>query len=256
MSHASQPHQDQHANLAATAALTLTRRLPLKANFSAAVSRIRIVLADDHALVRDGLRRLLASQDDLIVVGEASNGIDALQLVHDVKPDILLLDQCMPELSGLEVIQELRARQSAVKTILLTAAVERADAISSIRLGARGIVLKEVETELLFKSIRRVHAGEIWIERDLIKDVVGAPAAPAAPAVTAGPPPRADFGLTVREVDVLRLVANGETNKAIAQQLVVGQDTVKHHLTSIFNKTGASNRVELTVFALHHRILG
>jgi two-component system nitrate/nitrite response regulator NarL len=177
--------------------------------------------------------------------------------VDRLKPHILLLDQSMPGMSGLAVIEDLRARQSPVKTILLSGAVDRADAIRSIRLGARGIVLKEVETELLFKSIRRVHAGEIWIERDLIKDVVGAPAAPAPAAATpAAPPLRADFGLTSREVDVLRLVANGETNKAIAQQLAVGQDTVKHHVTSIFNKTGASNRVELTVFALHHRILG
>jgi len=259
MSHAYPPRPRDHA-ATVTTPLTLTRRLPVKAHFSPAAPtvtcRIRIVLADDHALVRDGLRRVLISQEDLAVVGEASNGLDALKLVEALQPDVLLLDQSMKGMSGLAVIQELHARQSSVKTILLSGAVDRADAVSSIRFGARGVVLKEVETELLFKSIRRVQAGELWIERDLIKEFVTMLAAAPAAAVPAPPAPiPTDFALTSREFEVVRLVANGETNKAIAEQLGVGQDTVKHHLTSIFNKTGASNRVELTVFALHHRLL-
>lgn len=215
--------------------------------------RIRILIADDHPLVRDGLQALLAAQPDFAVVGAARDGVEALRLAAALEPDVLLLDMAMPGLSGLEVIQEMKSAQvqPCCRIILLTAAIGRGDITRALQDGARGVVLKHAPMDLICKSIRKVHGGQVWVDRETVGAVIDALAASDG----APEPTIKHFGLTSRERDVLHLVVEGDSNKSIARRLSVGEDTVKHHLTSIFDKTGVSNRLELALFALHHGLV-
>jgi DNA-binding NarL/FixJ family response regulator len=202
--------------------------------------------------VRERLRSLLALQADFLVVGEARDGDEALQLATELKPDVMLLDVSMPKKSAHDVMRELNRACALTRSIVVTAAVEKPDMLKLLQHGARGVVPKDAPTELLFKSIRNVHRGEVWIGRDVMTDVV----ALLATLSDAGPVGRpSDFGLSAREREVIRLVLEGDTNNEVALRLSIARDTVKHHLTSIFDKTGVSNRLELALFALHHRLV-
>jgi two-component system nitrate/nitrite response regulator NarL len=215
-------------------------------------SLIRILIADDHPIVRDGVRRLLETEPDFRVVGQAADGREAVRLVSKCAPDILLLDLAMPRLPGLEVLRELSASDSPVRTILLTAAIEKEQIIEALQIGARGIVLKEAATELLFKSIRTVMAGQYWVGRAEVADLVQTLRALLA---SSGKPQEKSFGLTRRELEILSTVVAGYSNKEIARQLSLSEDTVKHHLSHIFDKLGVSNRLELAMFAVNHRLV-
>jgi len=217
-----------------------------------AAPAIRILIADDHRIFRAGLKRLLEGEPGFTVVGEAADGNEAVRLVEQLRPDILLLDLAMPRMPGLEVLREPAVRAARVRTILLTAAIDRTEIVKALQLGASGVVLKESATELLFKSIRSVMAGQCWVGRDSIADLVQAlrESAPAGPEGA-----RSAFGLTPREREILSSVVAGYTNREIAQKSSLSEDTVKHHLSNIFDKVGASNRVELTLFAVHHGLL-
>ena len=213
---------------------------------------VRIVIADDHRIFRAGLRRLLEAEPGFEVVGEAADGSEVFPLVEQLRPDILLLDVAMPQVPGLEVLRDLAGRGTPVRTIVLTAAIDRTAFVKALQLGAWGVVMKESATELLFKSIRSVMAGQYWVGRETVSDLVQAL---RTPETDAAPGPRQTFDLTARELEVLSAVVSGHTNKEIAQKFSLSEDTVKHHLSNIFNKVGASNRVELTLFAMHHRLL-
>jgi DNA-binding NarL/FixJ family response regulator len=213
---------------------------------------VRIVIADDHRIFRAGLRRLLEAEPGFEVVGEAADGSEVAALVEKLRPDILLLDVAMPRVPGLEVLRALAARGAPVRTIVLTAAIDRTAFVKALQLGAWGVVMKESATDLLFKSIRSVMAGQYWVGRETVSDLVQALREPE-PAEAQGP--RQTFDLTARELEVLSAVVGGHTNKEIAQKFSLSEDTVKHHLSNIFDKVGASNRVELTLFAVHHRLL-
>ena len=216
--------------------------------------QIRILIADDHPVVCHGLRALLSTQHDFSVIGEAHNGIDALRFATDLKPDVMLLDLSMPGLSGIEVMRKLSGSKHPVpcQTILLTAAVDKSDIVRLLRMGMRGVVRKDESPELLFKSIRKVHEGELWVGRDTLADIVDALTSPtdSEPVVA-----RPNLRLTPREQEILELLVQGEANKRIARRLSVSEDTVKHHITSIFDKGGVSNRLELVLFAIHHRLV-
>jgi len=175
-----------------------------------------------------------------------------VRLVSKCAPDILLLDLAMPRLPGLEVLRELSASDSPVRTILLTAAIEKEQIIEALQIGARGIVLKEAATELLFKSIRTVMAGQYWVGRAEVADLVQTLRALLA---SSGKPQEKSFGLTRRELEILSTVVAGYSNKEIARQLSLSEDTVKHHLSHIFDKLGVSNRLELAMFAVNHRLV-
>jgi two-component system, NarL family, nitrate/nitrite response regulator NarL len=213
---------------------------------------IRLMIADDHSMFRDGLRKLIETQPDLVLVGEASDGIEAVERARELKPDVLTLDLSMPQMSGLEVVAELARMPSSVRTIMLVASIDRAGTITALQNGARGIVLKESATELLFKAIRCVMAGQYWVGRDTVSDLVQTLGRLSNASAASS---RNKFGLTRRELEVLAFVVDGLTNKEIADKGGLSADTIKHHLTSIFDKTGASNRLELALFAIHHQLV-
>ena len=213
---------------------------------------IRILIADDHPIVRDGLRRLLETEPDFQVVGQAADGREAVKLVREVQPDILLLDLSMPRLPGLEVLRELSDSASPVRTILLAAAIEKEQIVEALQMGARGVVLKESATQLLFKGIRTVMAGQFWVGREKVSDLV---AALRGLVASGGEKPDKNFGLTRRELEIVSTIVAGYTNRDIAQKFSLSEDTVKHHLTHIFDKLGVSSRLELAMFAVNHRIV-
>jgi DNA-binding NarL/FixJ family response regulator len=212
-------------------------------------TRIRVVTADDHPIFRDGLRRLLDSEPEFEVVGEAGCGAEALRLVAHLKPDVLLVDLAMPDMTGLDVLRTLSEAQTPVKAVLLTASADRQQMVEALMLGARGLVLKDSATELLYKCIRCVHNNEYWFGRDRFSDVLAAlrrtsTPSEASPAAT----------LTRRELQIVSAIVAGASNRDVATQLGVTEQTVKNHLSSIFDKVGVSNRLELALYAIHHKV--
>jgi DNA-binding NarL/FixJ family response regulator len=213
---------------------------------------IRVLIADDHPIFRKGLRTLLDGEPGFKVVGEAGGGDEAVRLAHELQPDILLLDLAMPGVSGMDALAELSTAPTPVRIILLTAGIEKAEIVRALQLGAAGVVLKSAATDLLFKSIRSVIAGQHWIGREAVTDLVQALRAQLDPPEK---PARERFRLTPRELEITAAVVSGMSNKEIARKFSLSEDTVKHHLTNIFDKMGASNRLELALFAVHHRLL-
>lgn len=213
---------------------------------------LRIVIADDHPVVRLGVRNILAVQPDFVVVGEASDGDEAVVLIRELRPDVLLLDLSMPRMPGLEALRELTDAAPYLRTILLTSEIQKRQVIEALQLGARGIVLKTAVLEELIASIRAVASGHYWLRGGEVINLVSVLAELVADAMPAG---RRTFGLTPREIDVVRLVVQGGTNRDIAASLGIGEETVKRHLTNAFDKTGVSNRLELALFAMHHQLV-
>ncbi|HTJ86606.1 MAG TPA: response regulator transcription factor [Terriglobales bacterium] len=199
---------------------------------------IRIVIADDHAIFRDGLRRLLATQEDFHVLAEASDGKEAIALAKDLRPDVLLLDLAMPRVPGMEVLRELAHQQAAVRTILLTAAIQPFAVTSALQLGARGIVLKASPPEMLLSSIRSVCEGQFWVGSE-----------PVAAWARSGQTSTSGFGLTSREIEIISAIKEGSSNREIASKLAISEETVKRHLSNIYGKLGVSSRLELAVLA-------
>jgi DNA-binding NarL/FixJ family response regulator len=218
-----------------------------------ATPRVRIVLADDHQMFRDALRKLLDAEPDLVVVGEAGDGEEAVALTLQHEPDILLLDVAMPHANGMEVLQQIAAASKTTRIIMVTGAVEENELRQALRLGARGFVLKESGAMQLLESIRVVHGGEYFVGRECMADLVSAV---RSRGVVNGSAPRQkpDFGLTIRERQIVSAVVNAYQNKEIAEKFAISEKTVKHHLTNIFNKVGVSNRLELALFAVHHHL--
>jgi two-component system nitrate/nitrite response regulator NarL len=217
-------------------------------------STIRLVIADDHTIFRDGLHRLLDLEEDFEVVGEAADGVEALAMVLRHQPSILLLDLAMPKMSGLEALREIAQQQaSSTRSILLTAAIERRQIVEALQIGAYGIVMKESATQLLCKAIRAVVAGQHWVESEPVTDLAGY----LREQNTLQRPSRArsSFGLTRRENEILETIVGGFSNKEIAQKFSLSEDTVKHHLTNIFDKVGVSSRLELALFAINNRLI-
>lgn len=219
--------------------------------------KIRIVVADDHPIFRDGLCRLLALEEDFEVVAQASDGREVLEVLQQFEPDILLLDLKMPGLDGLGTLQRLQAARNQTRVIVLTASDDKNEFVQAMKLGTSGIVLKQTATELLIKSIRKVHAGEIWLDSHttaaVIRQFVAAEEAPVPQMVTA-PRDRERSPLSQREREIVALVAQGFKNKEMAEKMFISEQTVKNHLHNIFDKLGVSDRLELALYAIHNNL--
>jgi two-component system, NarL family, nitrate/nitrite response regulator NarL len=215
-------------------------------------SPITVVIADDHQMFREALRKLLETDPLVHVVGEAANGRDAINLAKALRPDILLLDLLMPVTPGLAALRELATLTPPVRTLLLTAEVGDADVIEALQLGARGIVMKHSATDLLFKSIHTVMAGQYWVGRECVGNIIESMRERAQTSGTAVPQPT--FGLTARQLEIVSAIVAGSTNHDIAQQFSISSKTVKYHLTKMFDRLGVSNRIELALFAVQHRL--
>lgn len=221
-------------------------------------SKIRIVVADDHPIFRDGLCKLLALEDDFEVVGQAQDGRQVLEVLQQQEPDILLLDLKMPGLDGLATLQRLQSAKSKTRVIVLTASDDKNEFVQAMKLGTSGIVLKQTATELLIKSIRKVHAGEIWLDSHttaaVIRQFVAADENPPAPPPTSAPRERERSPLSQREREIVALVAQGFKNKEMAEKMFISEQTVKNHLHNIFDKLGVSDRLELALYAIHNNL--
>jgi DNA-binding NarL/FixJ family response regulator len=220
-------------------------------------SRIRIVVADDHPIFRDGLCKLLALEEDFEVVAQASDGRQVLEILQQFEPDILLLDLKMPGLDGLATLQRLQVAKNKTRVIVLTASDDKNEFVQAMKLGTSGIVLKQTATELLIKSIRKVHAGEIWLDSHttaaVIRQFVAADDTPQPPASAPGRD-RERSPLSQREREIVALVAQGFKNKEMAEKMFISEQTVKNHLHNIFDKLGVSDRLELALYAIHNNL--
>lgn len=220
-------------------------------------TKIRIVVADDHPIFRDGLCKLLALEEDFEVVGQAQDGQEVLDVLQQYEPDILLLDLKMPGLDGLGTLQRLQAARIRTRVIVLTASDDKNEFVQAMKLGTSGIVLKQTATDLLIKSIRKVHAGEIWLDSHttaaVIRQFVSAEEVPP-PSQTAAPRERERSPLSQREREIVALVAQGFKNKEMAEKMFISEQTVKNHLHNIFDKLGVSDRLELALYAIHNNL--
>lgn len=213
---------------------------------SSSVTPLRVVLADDHRLVRAGLRALLEANDGFDVVGEAVDGEETVKVVRALHPDLLLLDLSMPRMSGLDALRDLSNQSTGARIILVTAAIDREEIAAAMQLGARGIVLKDAASEALLAAIQTVMAGGLWLGDGAVSQL-------SAPVRVRGDlAARGDFGLTPREREILNGITEGLANRDIAERLGLSEQTVKHHLSSIFDKTGMSSRLELALFAVRN----
>jgi DNA-binding NarL/FixJ family response regulator len=213
---------------------------------------VRILIADDHPIFRDGLKRLLESERDFKVVGEACDGVEAVKMVRQLKPEILLLDLAMPRGPGLEALREMSTDTTGVRVILLTAAAEKDQIVEALQLGARGVVLKDSATQILLKSIRAVMDGEYWVGRESVSNLVQYLRGLVGSSSNVARHRR--YGLTPRELEIVSAVVAGYANKEIAEHFKISEDTVKHHLSNIFDKVGVSTRLELALFAVNQAL--
>jgi DNA-binding NarL/FixJ family response regulator len=221
--------------------------------------KIRIVVADDHPIFRDGLCKLLALEDDFEVVAQAQDGREVLEVLQQHEPDILLLDLKMPGLDGLATLQRLQAARNRTRVIVLTASDDKNEFVQAMKLGTSGIVLKQTATELLIKSIRKVHAGEIWLDSHTTAAVIRQFVANEEPPAPQMPAPqqqrdRERSPLSQREREIVALVAQGFKNKEMAEKMFISEQTVKNHLHNIFDKLGVSDRLELALYAIHNNL--
>jgi DNA-binding NarL/FixJ family response regulator len=212
---------------------------------------IRVLVADDHPIVREGLRKLLSLEGDIDVVGEVGDGDSVLTMIEQVEPDIVLLDLRMPGMDGLSVLQRLQRQSKRTKIIVLTASEDKNEFVQAMKLGCAGIVLKQTAAELIAKSIRKVHAGEIWLDSHTTAAVMRQFAAPGEVPAQAGGRTRDRSPLSQREREIVALVAQGYKNKEMAEKMFISEQTVKNHLHNIFDKLGVSDRLELALYAIH-----
>ena len=205
-------------------------------------NRMTVILADDHAVVRKGIREFLEEPGDIAVVAEASNGDEALDAIRQHRPDVAVLDIQMPERTGLEVTRTLRTEQLPVGVLILTAYDDDPFVLTALRAGANGYVLKTAEPEEIVAAVRAVHQGQSALDPAILGKVMS--------QFTGVPPPGTVELLTAREIEALRLAAQGFTNKAIGVQMGISDRTVQGHLANVYGKLSVGNRTEAVTRAM------
>ena len=217
------------------------------------LNAIRVLVADHQPIFQQGLRTLLQAGPDIRLVGEASDGVTAVTLARRLTPDILLLDFAMPGLCGLVVLRELAKSSASMRSILLVTAIDSEVLLEAVKLGARGVLSRDSTPALLFECIRSVMAGQYWLGREAVSDLAKGF---GAPGLTSGFPGlqnnQKELNLTPRELQIASAIVDGAKNREIARKLSLSEDTVKHHLTKIFDKLGVSTRLELAMFVIDH----
>ncbi len=207
---------------------------------------IRVLIADDHPVVRDGLRSILETAPDLSLVGEARDGLEAVRLASELSPDVVLMDLRMPGMGGIEAIEQIKARDPRVSIVILTTYDDDEFIVRGLRAGARGYLLKDTGREALFNAIRGARAGELALPQSVADRVV----ARLAPPSSAG-----GEELSPRELEVLAMISRGDGNKQIARKLKIAERTVKAHVTSVFNKLAVTTRAQAVAVALQNGLL-
>jgi len=207
--------------------------------------RIKVLIVDDHAVVREGLRTFLGMLPDIELVGEAASSREALEAAAKKKPDVVLMDLVMPEMDGIEATRQIRAAHPEVRVIVLTSFAEEAKIFPAIRAGATGYLLKDVKPAELADTIRAVARGESRLHPDVTRKVLS--------GIAGGDPGKAVVEeLTDREIEVLRCLARGRSNKEIAAELFIAEKTVKTHISNILAKLGFADRTQAAVYAVKH----
>jgi DNA-binding NarL/FixJ family response regulator len=215
---------------------------------------IKVLIADDHPVVRQGLRTFLGIQDDIEVVGEAADGLAAVSLAESLRPDIVLMDLKMPGADGLAALTELRARGVTARVLVLTSVTERGHVLPAVQAGAAGYLYKDVDPQALVQAIRAVHDGHVLFAPDAAEAMVRPEPAAAADRGPGTPTERAV--LTEREREVLVQIARGRSNREIARALVVSEKTVKTHVSNLLMKLGVQDRTQAALFAVRHGLAG
>lgn len=218
---------------------------------------IRVLIADSHPVVREGLGVILATEPGITVVGQAQDGIEALDLVSSADPDVMLMELNLPRLNGLGVLRSLAMRSARVRVVLFTGSESKEDFVEAMKLGCAGILLKNSPALLIAKSIHKVSEGEIWLDANTTAAVIRQFAAPTEftpPAQGNSKTPRDRAQLSQREREIIVLIAQGYKNKEIAEKMFITEQTVKNHLHNIFDKLGVSDRLELALFAIHNSL--
>jgi NarL family two-component system response regulator LiaR len=200
---------------------------------------IRVLIVDDHTVVRQGLKMFLALDNDLEVAGEAADGVEALQLAKRLKPDVVLMDLVMPEMDGISAIAALRKQQPEIEIIALTSVLDYATVIGAIKAGAIGYLLKDTQADELCRAIKAAGRGQVQLSPQAAARLIREVRLPDPPV-----------SLTNREVEVLRLLAKGKANKEIALELSLGETTVKTHVSNILSKLGLPSRTQAALYAI------
>ncbi|MCG0274918.1 MAG: response regulator transcription factor [Thermosediminibacteraceae bacterium] len=213
------------------------------------MSKISVVLADDHALMRKGLKKILEMESDIEVVGEASNGLEAIEEVRTKEPDVVLMDINMPKLNGVEATRVLKKEKSKAKVIILTIYDDREYLLELLKIGIAGYILKDIEPQALVEAVRAVSRGETYIQPTLTRALVAEYKRLSQPLARASRP------LTAREKEVMAYIAEGMSNIEISEKLGISEKTVKNHVSSILRKLNLMDRTQVAVYALKNNLV-